>query len=113
MEIVEHVADVELFLQSSADLVKPGGMMFVATLNRTLKSFAFGIVGAEYILRWLPRGTHEWGKFVKPSEVAAPLEASGLRVKEVRGVTYTPFKNTFSLSDDTSVNYLLRAEKKR
>ena len=89
MEVVEHVADVAQFLDASCTLVRPGGMMFVATLNRTLKSFAFAIVGAEYVLRWLPRGTHDWRKFVRPSEMAAALRRGGLTEIAFAGLAST------------------------
>jgi len=113
LEIVEHVADVPLFLQSCAALVKPGGMLIVSTLNRTPKSFMLGIVAAEYILRWLPTGTHNWKKFLKPSEIATPLARSGLKVTDVRGLVYNPLTRQFSLSaDDLDVNYFLTAVKK-
>ena len=114
LEIVEHVADVPLFLQSCAALVKPGGMLIVSTLNRTPKSFMLGIVAAEYILRWLPTGTHNWKKFLKPSEIATPLTAAGLKVTDVRGLIYNPLTRQFSLSaDDLDVNYFLTAVKKK
>jgi len=107
MEVVEHVAEVELFLGASAALVKPGGMMFIATLNRTLKAFGLAIVGAEYIMGWLPRGTHDWNKFVRPSELAAPLRRAGLAVVEITGVAYNPLRDRWSLTPkDLDVNYL-------
>lgn len=107
MEVVEHVADVGLFLKSSAALVKPGGMMFVATLNRTLKAFGLAIVGAEYILGWLPRGTHDWNRFVRPSELAAPLRSAGLEMAEITGVAYNPLKDKWSLAPKVlDVNYM-------
>lgn len=112
LEIVEHVADVELFLSSCAALVKPGGMLIVSTLNRTAKSFALGIVAAEYILRWLPAGTHDWKKFLKPSEIAAPLTANGLALKDICGLTYNPLTRQFALNaDDLDVNYFVTAFK--
>lgn len=107
MEVVEHVADIELFLQSSASMVKPGGLMFVATLNRTLKAYALAIVGAEYVLRWLPKGTHQWEKFVTPDELERAIHPSGLMVKERTGVTYNPLKDSWSLSSDMDVNYMI------
>lgn len=113
MEIVEHVADVEVFLTACAAMVKPGGLLFLATLNRTAKSFATAIVGAEYVMRWLPRGTHEWKKFVRPSEIERVLRAQELRIKEMTGVQYHPLKRTWSLSRDMAVNYMLVAEKPR
>jgi 2-polyprenyl-6-hydroxyphenyl methylase/3-demethylubiquinone-9 3-methyltransferase len=107
MEVVEHVADVGLFLGASAALVKPGGMMFLATLNRTLKAFGLAIVGAEYIMGWLPRGTHDWNKFVRPSELAAPLRRAGLEMTAVTGVAYNPLKDKWSVAPkDLDVNYM-------
>jgi 2-polyprenyl-6-hydroxyphenyl methylase/3-demethylubiquinone-9 3-methyltransferase len=111
MEVVEHVADVPLFVRSCGDMVKPGGMMIAATLNRTLKSFALAIVGAEYILRWLPPGTHQWDKFVTPNELEIAMEQAGLRVSDERGVIYNLFADQWQLSSDTDVNYMLAAEK--
>jgi 2-polyprenyl-6-hydroxyphenyl methylase/3-demethylubiquinone-9 3-methyltransferase len=110
MEVVEHVTDVGLFLQRCASLMKPSGMMVVSTLNRTLKSFALAIVGAEYVLRWLPRGTHQWGKFVTPAELAQHLHKSRLEIAEQTGVVYTPFADRWSLSTDMDVNYMVTAE---
>jgi 2-polyprenyl-6-hydroxyphenyl methylase/3-demethylubiquinone-9 3-methyltransferase len=111
MEVVEHVTDLKLFVRRCAEMVKPGGIMVTATLNRTLKSFALAIVGAEYILRWLPRGTHQWDKFVTPGELEAALENSGLRVIGQRGVIYNLLADTWQLSTDMDVNYMLTAEK--
>ena len=111
MEVVEHVADVALFVQRCAEMVKPGGLMIAATLNRTLKSFALAIVGAEYILRWLPRGTHQWDKFVTPNELEIAMEQGGLRAIEERGVIYNFLADRWQLSSDTDVNYMLVAEK--
>ncbi|SNY92406.1 3-demethylubiquinone-9 3-methyltransferase [Cohaesibacter sp. ES.047] len=106
MEVVEHVADIELFLQSSASMVKPGGLMVVATLNRTLKSHALAIIGAEYILRWLPVGTHSWDKFVTPDELERAMAPSGLDLVERVGVTYNPLTGKWSRSKDLDVNYM-------
>lgn len=111
MEIIEHVADVEQFLATCSQLVKPGGLLFIATLNRTVKSFAFAIVGAEYILRWLPRGTHDWKHFLKPSEIEKHLRANGMALKDLTGVTYNPLEGKFALSRGVGVNYMLLAEK--
>jgi 2-polyprenyl-6-hydroxyphenyl methylase/3-demethylubiquinone-9 3-methyltransferase len=111
MEVVEHVVDVELFVQTCAAMVKPGGLMIAATLNRTLKSFALAIVGAEYVLRWLPRGTHQWDKFVTPNELETAFESSGLRVTGERGVIYNLFADRWQLSSDMDVNYMLVAER--
>jgi 2-polyprenyl-6-hydroxyphenyl methylase/3-demethylubiquinone-9 3-methyltransferase len=111
MEVVEHVADVNLFIRSCAALVKPGGLMIVATISRTMKSFALAIVGAEYILRWLPRGTHQWSKFLTPNELEIAIEQSGLRVIDERGMIYNPLRDSWLLSTDTDVNYIVTAEK--
>ena len=111
MEIIEHVADIPLFLQSCAQLVKPGGLLFVATLNRTAKSWLFGIVGAEYVMRWLPRGTHDWRKFMKPSEIECQLRAANLQTTHIQGMEYNMLKDSWSLSEELSVNYTLVAQK--
>jgi 2-polyprenyl-6-hydroxyphenyl methylase/3-demethylubiquinone-9 3-methyltransferase len=111
MEVVEHVADVALFVRRCAEMVKPGGLMITATLNRTLKSFALAIVGAEYVLRWLPRGTHSWDKFVTPNELEIALERAGLRVSRETGVIYHPLADRWQLSSDMDVNYMVTAEK--
>jgi 2-polyprenyl-6-hydroxyphenyl methylase / 3-demethylubiquinone-9 3-methyltransferase len=111
MEVVEHVADVEAFIAHAAAMVKPGGLLFVATLNRTAKSFALAIVGAEYILRWLPRGTHRWDKFVRPDELEAAIEQSGLRITDETGVIYNLLADRWQLGRDMDVNYMLVAEK--
>jgi 2-polyprenyl-6-hydroxyphenyl methylase/3-demethylubiquinone-9 3-methyltransferase len=111
MEVVEHVADMSLFVRRCGEMVKPGGLMIAATLNRTLKSFALAIVGAEYVLRWLPRGTHQWDKFVTPGELEAAMIGAGLRVVEERGVVYNLFADSWKLSNDMDVNYMLVAEK--
>ena len=111
MEVVEHVADVNLFVESCAAMVKPDGLMIAATLNRTLKSFALAIVGAEYILRWLPVGSHSWDKFVTPNELEIAMERGGLRVTGEQGVIYNLFRDEWQLSSDTDVNYMLTAER--
>jgi 2-polyprenyl-6-hydroxyphenyl methylase/3-demethylubiquinone-9 3-methyltransferase len=107
MEVVEHVVDVPAFVGTCASMVKPGGLMFAATLNRTLKSFALAIVGAEYVLRWVPRGTHQWDKFVKPQELERAFEDAGLDVTGERGVIYNPLADRWQLSSDMDVNYML------
>jgi 2-polyprenyl-6-hydroxyphenyl methylase / 3-demethylubiquinone-9 3-methyltransferase len=109
MEVVEHVADVGIFLNRCAAMLKPGGMMVVSTLNRNWKSFALAIVGAEYVLRWLPRGTHEWNKFVTPDELAQHLLDNNLVISEETGVVYSPFGDRWSLSSDMDVNYMVIA----
>jgi 2-polyprenyl-6-hydroxyphenyl methylase/3-demethylubiquinone-9 3-methyltransferase len=112
MEVIEHVADREAFLADCAALVRPGGLMFLATLNRTTKAYVLAIVGAEYVMRWLPRGTHDWRRFVRPSELASPLRAAGMSLTELTGVTYNPIKDDWGLSQrDLDVNYIAVALK--
>ena len=106
MEIVEHVEDVNFFLKSCSKLLKKNGIMFVATLNKTLKSYIFAIVGAEYILRWLPIGTHEWEKFLKPEDLISILEKNDLRVDRVDGMNFNLIKDKWSVGNDKSVNYI-------
>jgi 2-polyprenyl-6-hydroxyphenyl methylase / 3-demethylubiquinone-9 3-methyltransferase len=113
MEVVEHVADLNLFIRRCAEMVTPGGLMITATLNRTLKSFALAIVGAEYVLRWLPRGTHQWDKFVTPNELEATLEHYGLAVLDETGVIYDFIADRWRLSSDMDVNYMVVAERAR
>ena len=110
MEVVEHVTDVGVFLKRCASMLKPNGLMVVSTLNRNWKSFALAIVGAEYVLRWLPRGTHEWNKFVTPDELAKYLLDNRLVITEQTGVVYSPFADKWSLSSDMDVNYMVVAE---
>ncbi len=109
MEVIEHVADLEGFAAACCQMLKPGGIMFVATLNRTLKSYALAIVGAEYVLRWLPRGTHNWKKFLKPSEVVHLLRGNGLSILDMAGATYNPLSDSWRISRDLDVNYMLCA----
>jgi len=111
LEIIEHVADRDVFLAAAACLVKPGGCLVAATLNRTIKSFALAIVGAEYVLRWLPRGTHDWRKFQRPSELAAGLRRQGLRIADVTGIAYDPLSDGWRLGRDVGVNYMMLATK--
>jgi 2-polyprenyl-6-hydroxyphenyl methylase/3-demethylubiquinone-9 3-methyltransferase len=111
MEVVEHVADAGLFIELAAELVKPGGLLFVATLNRTIKSFALAIVGAEYILRWLPRGTHQWDKFVTPNELEIAIEQGGMHITGESGMMYNLLADRWQLSTDMDVNYMVVAEK--
>ena len=106
LEVVEHVADPAAFLGACAGLVAPGGALFVATINRTPQAFALAIVGAEYVLRWLPRGTHSWSKFVRPSEVAAALRPTGLELREFAGMSYNPLRDAWSAGRDLGVNYM-------
>lgn len=109
MEVVEHVADVRAFVAACAGAVKPGGFLVMATLNRTLRSFALAIVGAEYVLGWLPRGTHEWDRFVTPDELSEAIRLAGLGVFDLQGVSFHPLRDAWSLSRDTSVNYMVMA----
>ena len=111
MEVIEHVSDVALFVSKCADMVKPDGVMFVATINRTLKALGLAIVGAEYVLRWLPRGTHEYGKLVRPAELETALADAGMSIAERTGVTYNPLADRWSLSRDMDVNYMVLALK--
>jgi 2-polyprenyl-6-hydroxyphenyl methylase / 3-demethylubiquinone-9 3-methyltransferase len=111
MEVIEHVADVGLFVDLAASMVKPDGLLFVATLNRTMKSFALAIVGAEYVLRWLPRGTHQWDKFVTPNELEIAIEKADFRITDETGVIYNLLADRWQLSTDMDVNYMVVAEK--
>ena len=106
MEIIEHVDNVEQFLKSCSNLLKKNGMMFVATLNKTLKSYIFAIVGAEYIMRWLPIGTHSWEKFVKPEDLIKVLKNYNLELEELAGMKFNLIKDEWSISKDKSVNYI-------
>ncbi|MEO1191641.1 MAG: bifunctional 2-polyprenyl-6-hydroxyphenol methylase/3-demethylubiquinol 3-O-methyltransferase UbiG [Pseudomonadota bacterium] len=112
LEVIEHVPEPEAFLSAATSLLRPGGVIAVSTLNRTRKSFALAIVGAEYILRWLPRGTHNWRRFLKPSEIARLLRAEGCQVTTAKGIVYNPLDQGWRLSDrDLDVNYILAARK--
>ena len=111
MEVVEHVRRPAEFVATAAALVKPGGLLFLSTLNRTLKSFALAIVGAEYVLRWVPPGTHQWEKFITPKELSRWVEDAGLDVTERAGVIYNPLSREWRTSRDMDVNYMLAAAK--
>ncbi len=111
MEVVEHVADVELFMNTCAGMVRPGGLMFVATINRTMKAAALAIFAAENVLRWLPRGTHQYEKLVRPEELEKPLVANGLEIIDRTGVFFNPLANQWNLSKDMDVNYMLLAKR--
>jgi len=111
MEVVEHVADRGLFVRRAAEMVKPGGLMVAATINRTLKSFALAIVAAEYVLGWVPRGTHQWDRLVTPDELERAFEAGGLRAIDGTGVIYDPLRGEWRRSDDMDVNYMLAARR--
>ena len=107
MEVLEHVVDMPRFVATAAQMVKPGGWFFAATLNRTLKSFALAIVGAEYILRWVPKGTHQWEKFITPAELEDAMEDAGISAGARSGVVFHPLLNKWSMSRDTDINYML------
>ncbi len=110
LEIAEHVADIDSFLASLKKLMKPDGLLIMSTLNRTPKSFLLGIVAAEYVLGWVPRGTHQWQKFIRPSELAAHLEKNGIGIADLTGLVFNPLRGEFELKrDDCSVNYMLTA----
>ncbi len=111
MEVVEHVANPEAFVATAAALLRHGGIMILATLSRTPKAFLAAIVGAEYVLRWLPAGTHDWRKFLRPSELAAMVRHAGLSVEDVSGLSYSPLTGTWRLGRDLDVNYMLQASK--
>ena len=111
MEIVEHVEDISLFLKSCSKLLKKNGLMFVATINKTLKSYIFAIVGAEYVLRWLPIGTHEWEKFVKPEDLKKILNKNNLSLKKFDGMHFNIIKDEWSITKDLSVNYIAKFKK--
>ena len=111
MEIVEHVEDVNFFIKKSSELLKKNGLMFVATLNRTLKSYIFAIIGAEYILRWLPIGTHEWNKFLTPEELTNFGQKNSLSVEKIDGMVFNPLFNRWKVSQDCAVNYIIKFKK--
>ncbi len=112
MEVVEHVSDMPAFVRTACAAVKPGGMLFGATLNRTMRSFALAIVGAEYVLGWLPRGTHDWDKFVTPDAFGRAIRAGGLSVTDTVGVVYNPLTDGWRTGRDTAVNYMVAAERR-
>lgn len=111
MEVVEHVDNVPLYMKSCADLVAPGGLLFTASINRTLRAYAFAIVGAEQVLRWLPKGTHDYAKFLTPEEISALVSRNGLKVVEKTGVVFHPLADEWRQSRDTGINYMVLAEK--
>jgi 2-polyprenyl-6-hydroxyphenyl methylase/3-demethylubiquinone-9 3-methyltransferase len=111
MEVVEHVSDIDAFIAACASLLKPNGLFFVATINRTPKAFALAIVGAEYLLRWLPRGTHDYAKLVRPAELETSLRAAGLEVTDRTGLRYDPLSGQWSRATDMAVNYVMVAQK--
>ena len=111
MEIIEHVDDINFFISSCSKLLKKNGLMFVATLNKTLKSYMFAIIGAEYVLRWLPIGTHDWEKFVKPNDLKNILVKNNLHIEKLDGMNFNIIKDEWSVSKDTSINYIAKAIK--
>jgi 2-polyprenyl-6-hydroxyphenyl methylase/3-demethylubiquinone-9 3-methyltransferase len=111
MEVIEHVANPRDFIADCAAMVRPGGLMMCSTINRTLKAFAFAIVGAEYVLRWLPKGTHQYDKLVRPDELKSYLRGAGLDVERVTGMSLNPINETWRLSDDLSINYVTAASR--
>ena len=111
MEIVEHVDDINFFINSSSKLLKKNGLMFVATLNKTLKSYMFAIIGAEYVLRWLPIGTHDWEKFIKPEDLKNILSKNNLKLEKLDGMNFNIIKDEWSVSSDTSINYITKSIK--
>jgi len=113
MEVIEHVADVKLFMSACSTMVKPGGLMFVATINRTLKAMALVIIGAEYILRWLPRGTHSYAKFIRPDELRQQLQCADLTAIDETGICYNPFDDSWNRSRDMAANYIMLARRLR
>ena len=113
MEVIEHVANPQAFTKTCCTMLKPGALMFVATLNRTMKSFALGIVGAEYILGWLPKGTHQWEKFIKPDELKSWLSDNGVATQTETGVVYHPIGNEWKKARDMGVNYMLVGQKSK
>jgi 2-polyprenyl-6-hydroxyphenyl methylase/3-demethylubiquinone-9 3-methyltransferase len=111
MEIIEHVEDINFFIKSCSKLLKKNGLMFVATLNKTLKSYVFAIIGAEYVLRWLPIGTHDWEKFVKPEDLKNILSKNNLKIEKIDGMNFDIFKDEWNISKDTSINYITKSLK--
>jgi len=111
MEIIEHVEDINFFIKSCSKLLKKNGLMFVATLNKTLKSYVFAIIGAEYVLRWLPIGTHDWEKFVKPEDLKNILSKNNLKIEKIDGMNFDMLKDEWNISKDTSINYIAKSLK--
>tara|TARA_B110000305_G_scaffold236959_1_gene299339 strand:- start:1385 stop:1723 length:339 start_codon:yes stop_codon:yes gene_type:complete len=111
MEIVEHVENIDFFIKESAKLLKKDGVMFVATLNKTLKSYVFAIIGAEYILKWLPIGTHDWERFIKPDDLIKISKKNNLSLKKLDGMKFNILDNSWKVSNDTSVNYIVKFNK--
>jgi len=111
MEIVEHVDDINFFIKKSSELLKKNGLMFIATINKTLKSYVFAIIGAEYILKWLPRGTHDWDKFVKPEDLIKISKSNNLRLEKLNGMEFNLLTNEWNITSDNSINYITKFKK--
>ena len=111
MEIIEHVEDINFFIKKSSELLKKDGLMFIAALNKTLKSYMFAIVGAEYILKWLPIGTHDWNKFIKPDELIKITKINNLKLEKLDGMNFDLLTNEWNLSSNNSVNYIAKFKK--
>ena len=111
MEIIEHVDDINFFIKKSSELLKKNGLMFIATINKTLKSYVFAIIGAEYILKWLPRGTHDWDKFVKPEDLIKIGKSNNLRLEKLNGMEFNLLTNEWNITSDNSINYITKFKK--
>ena len=111
MEIIEHVDDINFFIKKSSELLKKNGLMFIATINKTLKSYVFAIIGAEYILKWLPRGTHDWEKFVKPEDLIKISKSNNLRLEKLNGMEFNLLTNEWNITSDNSINYITKFKK--
>jgi len=111
MEIIEHVDDINFFIKKSSELLKKNGLMFIATINKTLKSYVFAIIGAEYILKWLPRGTHDWDKFVKPEDLIKISKSNNLRLEKLNGMEFNLLTNEWNITSDNSINYITKFKK--
>ena len=111
MEIIEHVDDINFFIKKSSELLKKNGLMFIATINKTLKSYVFAIIGAEYILQWLPRGTHDWDKFVKPEDLIKISKSNNLRLEKLNGMKFNLLTNEWNITSDNSINYITKFKK--
>ena len=111
MEIIEHVDDINFFIKKSSELLKKNGLMFIATINKTLKSYVFAIIGAEYILQWLPRGTHDWDKFVKPEDLIKISKSNNLRLEKLNGMEFNLLTNEWNITSDNSINYITKFKK--
>ena len=111
MEVIEHTANQSLFVETCCNMLEPNGLFFASTINRTLKALAFAIIGAEYILKWIPKGTHQWEKFLTPKEFSLMLKKNNTRIKNISGMVYNPIRQKFNLSKNTDINYFITAQK--